>query len=111
MMTRLGQSGTRSTCVGAVAKGSKSIEPRQEGSFMAVGARQHVVVLVPGFLGFEQAHSRGAWGLGRARPLLLARPKARFDQGASSRVASVLRAALEAHCSLPVPVMALPVTD
>jgi len=66
---------------------------------MAVGARQHVVVLVPGFLGFAP---------GRSARLRRSGSSGLRDE--DSRVAGVLRAALEAHCGLPVPVVTLPVT-
>jgi hypothetical protein len=54
---------------------------------MAVGACEHVVVLIPGFLSFD-TEGRGAESQGR--------------------VVSVLRSALEAHCHMPVPVVAFP---
>lgn len=67
---------------------------------MAVGARQHVVVLVPGFLAFAPARDRAL------------RPFERAGRGREdSRVAGVLRAALEAHCGVPVPVVALPLAE
>ncbi len=66
---------------------------------MAVGAREHVVVLVPGFLGFDCAR-RGASG----------RAMRGDGRGDHARIATSLRAALEAHCGLPIPVVALPVS-
>ncbi|MFT3927938.1 MAG: hypothetical protein QM778_35750 [Myxococcales bacterium] len=65
---------------------------------MAVGARQHVVVLVPGFLDF-------APGAGS----VLTRAGERGE--ANARVAGILRAALEAHCGLPIPVVSLPASN
>ncbi len=55
---------------------------------MAVGAREHVVVLVPGFLPFAKGVAAGA--------------------GASCHVATVLRSALEAFYGLSIPVVTLP---